>query len=180
MFIDKFYTKFCLLQFGKRDKNSYIEFPVFFKGKEYIKFGKNLGIGRMTRIEAWSEYQGRKYRPKIIFGENVVMNSNCHIGAINQISIGNNVLIGANVLIIDHTHGRVNSAEKKISPNNRVLFSKGKVIIEDNVWIGENVIILPNVRIGHNVIIGAGSVVTKSFKDNVVIAGNPAKIIKEL
>ncbi len=50
--------------------------------------------------------------------------------------------------------------------------------IGSDVWIGDNVIILPNVSIGHGCIIGAGSVVTKSFKPYTVIAGVPAKKIK--
>lgn len=53
----------------------------------------------------------------------------------------------------------------------------GKISIGNNVYIGNCAIIMPGVTIGNNVIIGAGSVVTKSFTDNVVIAGNPAKII---
>lgn len=54
------------------------------------------------------------------------------------------------------------------------------VIIGDNVWIGGDATILPGVTIGDNVVIGAGSVVTKDIPSNVVIAGNPAKIIKTL
>ena len=52
--------------------------------------------------------------------------------------------------------------------------------IEDNVWIGEGVVILPNVIIGENSIIGANTVVTKDIPDDVIAAGNPARIIKRL
>lgn len=52
------------------------------------------------------------------------------------------------------------------------------ITIGDNVYIGNNVIILPGVQIGSNVIVGAGSVITKNIPDNVIIAGNPARIIK--
>lgn len=55
-----------------------------------------------------------------------------------------------------------------------------KVIIGDDVWLGGGVTILPGVKPGNNVIVGAGSIVTKSFPDNVIIAGNPARIIRKL
>ncbi len=57
----------------------------------------------------------------------------------------------------------------------------GKPIkIGNDVWIGGGSIILPGVTIGNNVVIGAGSVVTKNIEDNVVIAGNPARVIRKL
>jgi len=52
--------------------------------------------------------------------------------------------------------------------------------IGDNVWVGGGAIINPGIKIGNNVVIGAGSVVTKDIPDNVVIVGNPARIIKRL
>lgn len=54
---------------------------------------------------------------------------------------------------------------------------RGKPIIGDNVFIGANATIIGNITIGNNCMIGAGSVVTKTFQDNSIIAGNPAKVI---
>ena len=55
------------------------------------------------------------------------------------------------------------------------------IIIGDNCWIGASSIILPGIKLGNHVVIGAGSVVTKSFlDDNILVAGNPAKKIKDL
>lgn len=61
-----------------------------------------------------------------------------------------------------------------------IVSSSKPVSIGDDVWIGGGSIILPGVTIGCNVVVGAGSVVTKNVPDNVVIAGNPARIIKKL
>lgn len=58
--------------------------------------------------------------------------------------------------------------------------SQSKPIIGDNVYIGANVCVIGDVRIGNNVIVGAGSVVVKDIPDNVVVAGNPARILKNL
>ena len=55
-----------------------------------------------------------------------------------------------------------------------------EVTVGDNVWIGGSVTIVPGVHIGNNVVIGAGSVVTKDIPDNVVAAGNPARVIKQI
>jgi acetyltransferase-like isoleucine patch superfamily enzyme len=82
------------------------------------------------------------------------------------------------VYISDHSHGEINSSILSTIPVERPLISKGSVVIENNVWIGEGVCILPGVRIGSNSIIGANAVVTKNIPANVVVAGNPARIIK--
>lgn len=89
------------------------------------------------------------------------------------IEIGENVQITEGVTIL--THGYDWSVLK--GKYGEILGSAGKVRIGNNVFIGMNSTILKGVTIGNNVIVGANSLVNKSFPDNVVIAGNPAKII---
>lgn len=88
------------------------------------------------------------------------------------IIIGRNVWIAPNVGIIATNHDPFDPSKHKEGEN---------VIIEDNCWIGMNAVILPGVKLGKNTVVGAGSVVTKSFPEgHCVIAGNPAKKIKDL
>lgn len=161
-------------------KSTTIKFPFYYRGEKYFSFGKHIRLGRGARIEALDQYCGKKYKPQIIIMDGVTTSPNIHIGAISKIVIGKGVLIGANVLITDHYHGKIDTEELKIPPAKRKLYSKGPVIIEDNVWIGENVAILPGVTIGKNAIIGANSVVTKDVPSNSVVGGNPARVIKSL
>jgi len=87
------------------------------------------------------------------------------------VKIGNHVGISANVLFITHNIGWTFRQE---IPDLQVF---GRIILEDNSTIGPNSIILPGVTVGKNSIVGAGSVVTKDVPPDVVVAGNPAKII---
>lgn len=153
--------------------------PFHILGHKYIKYG-SLYCGPSLKLECFDNYRGQKFFPEIVFGKNVLMNSRCHIGVINKIIIGDNVLVGCNVLITDHSHGLNNYEDVDTAPADRPLYSKGPVIIEDNVWICENAVILAGVTIGHNSIIGANSVVTKSIPPYSIAAGNPARVIREI
>ncbi len=97
------------------------------------------------------------------------------INALSSITIGNNLLCGANVLICDYDWHNTDPARRY----ERCDESK-PVIIEDNVFIGVNAIVWKGVTIGKNSVIGANSVVTKSIPANVFAAGNPCKVIKAL
>ncbi len=114
------------------------------------------------------------YGYNIKAGSNVFMNFNCCILDVCAVTIGDNTMFGPNVQIYTATH----PLEFKERNSGRE-FAK-PITIGKNVWIGGNAVICPGVSIGDNVVIGAGSVVTKSFPKDVFIAGNPAKIIKTI
>ena len=161
-------------------KNSRLPEVFWIKNPKYISVGENFSSLFNLRLEAWDKFKGDDFKPEIVIGDNVIFNSDVHLGAIHKIVIGNNVLMASRIYISDHSHGHINESDLNKVPRERPLFSKGPVIIEDNVWIGEGVCILPGVTIGENCIIGANSVVNKSFPKNSVIAGVPAKLIKTL
>lgn len=89
-------------------------------------------------------------------------------------------MTGPNILITDNAHGASILELLDLPPQVRPLYSKGPVIIEDNVWIGEKTSIMPGVHIGKGSIIAANSVVTHDIPPYCIAAGVPAKVIKRL
>ncbi len=107
-------------------------------------------------------------------GENFYANYDCIIIDVCPVNIGNNVFFGPRVCIYTATH----PIDAKVRKS---LIEYGKpVTIGNDVWIGGNTVVNPGVTIGSNVVIGSGSVVVKSIPDNVIAAGNPAKVIREI
>ena len=94
-----------------------------------------------------------------------------YIQAMNGIEIGHNVRVGPGVKII--------SANHDLSDYSKHIPSE-PIRIGDNCWLSADSIILPGVELGEHVVVAAGAVVTKSFDGGVLIAGNPARIIKKL
>ena len=155
---------------------------VVIRGPEHLSFGDGCAFGPRCRIEAWDSRPGtdEDFDPKIVFGKNVSITASCHIGAINSVEIGDNALIGTGVVVIDHGHGRVCTAEVGTPPIDRTLYSKGPVKLGRNVWIGEYAVILPGVTVGDEAIVGACSVVTHDVPPRAVVGGNPARVLKVL
>lgn len=165
--------------FARIGASAYISRPFYLKGGRYVEVGERFIAGYRTRIEAWDSYAGQHYTPLIVLGDNVCLNFDCHIGAINRIEIGNNVLIGSRVSIVDHNHGDSSVVELHTAPIKRTLYSKGPITIKDNVWLCENVVVLPGVTIGENTVVAANSVVTDSLPANCIAGGIPARVIKQ-
>lgn len=161
-------------------RDSHVNYPVYVRGGQYITVENGFFANRGLRIECLDEYFGYKYTPKLTIGKNVSFGCQCHIGCVNRIDIGNNVLCGSNVLIIDHSHGRFDDVDKDVPWIKRCLYSKGAIVIDDNVWIGDDVSVLPNVKIGKGSVIGAGSIVTKDIPPYSLAVGNPAKVIRQI
>ena len=171
--------KYSLFSNNKRVKGSFRALqPVVVRGKGSVSFGENNKFGVINSPNFYNGYcfiEARNSDAEIIFKNNVNSNNCLSITAEHFIEIGNDVLIGNCCKISDSNFHNL-ALEKRLEtdPNPE------PVIIKDNVFIGDNVTILKGVVLGENLVVGSGSLVTKSFKDNVVIAGVPAKIIREL
>ena len=167
-----------ILKFKKTGKGFKIGKDYNIRNPHYIEIGDNFASGERFRIEAWDKYGEQVFEPNIKIGNNVIFNTDIHIGCINFIEIGDNCLFASRIYITDHHHGEPTEKMLKLSPKDRPLSSKGPVIIKNNVWIGEGAAIMPNVTIGENCIIATNAVVTKNVPPNSVVAGVPAKIIR--
>lgn len=154
-----------------------IRFPFYIRGRSAIKWGQNFTTGVGVRIDAFGE---KKIQVKI--GDRVQINDYVHIGALNEVTIGDDVLIASRVFISDHNHGRYDGSIEDSSPmelpSTRELVTH-PVRIGNKVWIGEGASILPGVTIGDGVVIGAGAVVTHNLPDNTIAVGVPARVVKQ-
>ena len=156
--------------------------PVIFKQKNSeLKIGDNctiksdflsnlIGLAQRTIIVS-------KSYGKILIGNNVGI-SGATIYSKESIEIGSYTNIGGNTKILDHDFHPIEPEARKM--NNKEMILKKAIKIGENVFIGCNSIILKGTEIGDNSVVGAGSVVSGKFPANVIIAGNPAKIIREL
>jgi galactoside O-acetyltransferase len=154
--------------------------PVLFKNNLSLKLGENVCFGVESSPYFFSGYgyiDCRLPSDEIKIGNNCYFNNNFSLvtrGA--NISIGDNCLFGTNFSIL-------NSDFHDLDPNNRfspVNIKSGNVDIEDNVFCGNDVKVYKGVKIGKNTIVAAGAVVVKSLPENVIAAGNPAKVVKKL
>ena len=127
-------------------------------------------IGRSYRVCLWSVIRQAKYEG-VNIGDHTSVSTRFWDTEPYLISIGDNCQITGGVKIF--THGGAQVLRDKYPEFDTF----GKVKIGDYVYVGSNSLIMPGVTIGNHVLVAAGSVVTKSVPDNVVIAGNPARII---
>jgi maltose O-acetyltransferase len=114
------------------------------------------------------------YGQNIHLGDHVFLNVLCTILDCNEVRIGHHVFIGPGVQIYTAAHDL--RAEARIQG-----WEVAKpIVIEDNVWLGGSAILLPGVTVGRNAVVGAGAVVSRDVAANTVVAGNPARVIREI
>ncbi len=148
---------------------------------------RNIIAGKGSRIRG--ELLVFKFGGHITIGDNSFIGDHSRIWSAEKVSIGSNVLISHNVNIMDTNTHESDPYERAASfadlVKNGHATEKGSVqtapiIIEDYAWINFNAVILKGVTIGKGAVVAAGSVVTKDVPPFVLVAGNPATIIKKL
>lgn len=118
----------------------------------------------------WGIKKTDSKQPQYTYKIGNVKHHNTHIDTLvpNLVEIGDNFISAPGSFILAHDASLLATYGK---------YKLGRTIIGNNVFLGVNAVVLPGIKIGNNVIIGAGCVVTKDIPDNVVVAGNPGRII---
>ena len=134
-----------------------IRFPIQVRNQGAILGAKGFVTGRYCRIDVFQN-------GLLEIGEGVEINDGCHIACAGLMKIADGTLIASRVFITDHDHSSENFEDLVVEP----------VCIGKHCWIGENVSILKGITLGDNSVVGANSVVTKSFPPNSILVGCPA------
>lgn len=171
-----FYTLWLKRFFKSFGKDTRLGTDITLLGGEGISIGHHSVIGSHSILATLSQYENQTFSPFIEIGDQVTLGEYNNLSAISGIRIGNGVLTGRWVTITDNSHGQTDTPDLNTIPSERPLVTKGPVIIEDNVWIGDKATILPGVRIGRGSIIGANAVVVKSVPPHSLVGGNPATV----
>ncbi|HUI93820.1 MAG TPA: acyltransferase [Chitinivibrionales bacterium] len=140
--------------------------PFYWVRHRYLRSVLRIKMGNNCAVHTGCFFTGRL----IAIGHNTVINRNCYLDGRIGIEIGGDVSLSPETCIISLDH----------DPASIDFATRGeKVVLDDYVWTGMRAVILPGVHLGKGCVAGAGAVVTKSFGDFTVVAGNPAKKIGE-
>jgi acetyltransferase-like isoleucine patch superfamily enzyme len=140
--------------------------------KNGIHFGDNVSIGAFSRVIVSTSLN--EIGAKIVIGNNVGIGEFAYLGGAGSLEIGDECIVGQYFSCHPENHNYENLT---ISIRHQGVTRKG-IKIGKNCWIGSKVTVLDGVEIGNGCIIAAGSVVTKSFPENSIIGGVPAKLLK--
>lgn len=149
------------------DKNVQTKIIIEKGSKIYFKGTAHIGKGSKVVLH--------NNKSQVIFGDNFTISSASTINCYKKIEFGRNVLFSWDCLVMDDdTHCIIDKNNQLMNP------AKG-IILGNNVWIGCRTMILKGSIIPDNCVIGANTIITgKEYKENTIIAGNPAKSIKEI
>ena len=147
-----------------------------------VKVGENVIINDFVNAYNCTIDDGTKIGTFVEIQKNVHIGKNCKISThtfiCEGVTIKNGVFVGHNVSFINDKYPL--AVNQDFSLKNDSDWELMKTIVNDKVSIGTSSTILGGIQIGENSIIGAGSVVTKNVPPNVVVAGNPAEVLRKL
>jgi len=171
----RIYTLIFILPFlGSAGWGIVLESPSLLIGLGRIRVGRNTRFRRGVRLEV----VGKKSEIIISIGKNCNIEQNVQIIGINRVVIEDEINIAGNVAIVDVVHPHWELTDKKIG--SRIYEGNTYVEIGRGSLIGYGAVILPNTRIGPYSVVGANAVVKGDFPERSVIAGVPAKLLKNI
>jgi acetyltransferase-like isoleucine patch superfamily enzyme len=165
-------TKLFIASFVSKRRNHYIG-ARFKRGRRVVLGDGLLYIGDNVTINDYARIM--PYNAAISICDGVFIQAFCTLLAGDYISIGRNVLIGPHTVIVSANH-RFDRLDIPIIQQG---LKCAPIAIDDDCWIGASSVVLAGVKIGQGSIVGAGSVVTKNVAPYSIVAGNPAKLIRE-
>jgi acetyltransferase-like isoleucine patch superfamily enzyme len=159
-----------------KGRNVIVKSPHFICGAENIVIEDNVRIGPYCRIESIGSYSDKRVRPQVRIREGTSIEWHFILVCVNEIDIGENVMIATNVFITDTTHGYADGTKPYL---HQPILEGEKTKIGNGVWIGANSIISHGVTVGDQSIIGAGSLVNRDIPPYSIAVGSPAKVVKK-
>jgi acetyltransferase-like isoleucine patch superfamily enzyme len=160
--------QFCPEDFRSLGENVIFEAGILVFHPEQIEIGNNVYIGHNTILKGY-------YKNKMVIGDNTWIGQGCFFHSAGGLTIGNNVGIAPGVKIITSVHSEI-PRSRPILDNDLLM---NEVRIESGCDIGLGAILLPGVRIGEGAIVGAGSVVTGDVAPGTIVAGSPARFLRQ-
>ncbi|WP_243295649.1 acyltransferase [Geothrix mesophila] len=163
------------VRFGNIGVNSYVPFPHNIIGGKKIYIGDRVNIGKYSYLHAIEKYRNQFFRPEILIGNDVYIGPKCYIAAVSRIQIQDGCVLSEEVYISDVAHGLDPKSGLIMEQS---LISKGPVLIGKGCFIGLRAAIMPGVELGSHCIVASSAVVTQSYPDYSMLAGNPARLVK--
>ncbi len=160
---------------GRIGINSYIRRPYRIFGASHFRIGDRTFIGEYSYLYAVEEHAGDSFSPRLVIGNDVNIGRYSCLTCMNELIIEDGCLLSEHVYIADAAHG----LDPEGGPlAQQKLVSKGPIRLGYRTFVGYRACIMPGVTLGKHCIVGANSVVTRSFPDYSMIAGAPAQLIK--
>jgi acetyltransferase-like isoleucine patch superfamily enzyme len=160
--------------FAEFGSGSVVQLPVRLSGEHRMSIGADVFVGAGAWLQVL-DIGDSADDIALQIGDRAAFAGGCVVSVARSLTIGADVAMARNCYVADHTHAYTDS---DTSISDQGLTDINPVVIEDGVWLGENVVVLPGVTIGRGSVVGANSVVTQDLPPHTVALGIPARIVR--